>query len=928
MKLYEKIDRILKTPSPDERLKSQLRYAMRLSSVEGGSYDVLLDQACDCVLQRIEAVGVIDRDITMAFEEILAPMGEAAKQYKLHMVAHAHIDMNWQWGYQETVHVTLDTFRTMLRLMEEYPQFTFSQSQASTYQICEEYDPELFAAIQQRVKEGRWEVTASTWTEADKNLSSGESLTRHHLYTKRYMKEKFGLSSEQLQLDFEPDTFGHSAFVPEILKNGEIKYYYHCRGKENQYAYRYQAPTGATVLCYQDPFFYNAVLDPYFTENVPLLCNRYGAKCSVRLYGVGDHGGGPSRRDIETILEVQKWPIAPTIVFSHLHTFFSELELVADQLPLMDSERNFIFTGCYSSQSEIKAGNRLCEDRLYTAETLSALSNVFGNGRSDVKNFEKAWQRVMFNQFHDILPGSCMRDGRHYAMGLYQESLSYSGAGLTAGMLTLAETIDSSAFIEEGNQLTRSEGAGVGHGSSLQEFAFHTSAEYGKGKTRVLHVFNSTSFERNEVIHLTLWDWEGDVARLTCQTADGKNLPFSNKGFADYWGHRKLTLGVLVTVPAFGVTTVVVKEGPIQSIPVSNGEIGDLNHRVEYVRPLVLENSRIRAEFDNDMCLISLWDKQNEQQLIRDKAAYFEYYAESSRTHMPNAWSEGPAVRVENINQVSKTYIADRDFNTAVDQSIDYDLEYHDTRIHVTVSLAMDSSLLQFRINTDWRENGFHGQEIPTLRFRVPLSYSADTAWYDIPMGICERNALPHDVPARSFAFAPNSERNGVAVLCDTQGAYRNEKDTLSVTLLRATSIPDHLPEFGMHYHRVAIGVLPANKQILQQTALSFIHPMPYTSVCPHKGIFPCHGQWMKLEGDVVLSAVKTPERTEDKELIVRVYSLCENRQTVSLTLHSAVKGAYLVNGLEEKICDVTVSDKTVSWQMDGLTTTAVRIRV
>ncbi len=927
MSLQEKVLKILGYPSVDDRLKAQLRYALRIAEVSDGAFDSLVSTVCDELLAKLADRRVIDDDLTAWFEQAMSPMAETAKSYKLHMVAHAHIDMNWQWGYQETVNVTLDTFRTMLRLMEEYPQFTFSQSQASTYAICEEYDSDLFEAIRKRVQEGRWEVTASTWTEADKNLSSGESLTRHHLYTKQYMKEKFGLTSAALQLDFEPDTFGHSAFVPEILNQGDVKYYYHCRGKENQYAYRYQAPTGASVLCYQDAYFYNGVLDSHFIENVPVMCNRYGAKCALRLYGVGDHGGGPSRRDIETILTVQNWPIAPTVVFSHLHTFFKELEAVAHQLPVMDGERNFIFTGCYSSQSEIKAGNRLCEDRLYTAETLSALSNVFGNGRSDVKTFEKAWQRVMFNQFHDILPGSCMRDGRHYAMGLYQESLSYSGAGLTAGMLSLAETIDSSAFIEEGNQMTRSEGAGVGHGSALHEFAFHTSAEYGKGKTRVLHVFNPTSFERSEVAHLTLWDWEGDVARLVCQTADGQNLIFANKGFADYWGHRKLTLGVWVTVPAFGVTTVVVKEGPLQSLPVANGEIGDINHRVEYVRPLVLENSRIRAEFDKDMCLISLWDKQNEQELIREKAAYFEYYAESSRTHMPNAWSEGPAVRVENINQVSKTYIADRDFHTAVDQSIDYDLEYHDTRIHVNVCLPMDSSLLQFRINTDWRENGFHGQEIPTLRFRVPLNYAADTAWYDIPMGIYERKPLPHDVPARSFAFAPNGEQNGVAVLCDTQGAYRNENNTLSVTLVRATSIPDHLPEFGMHYHRVAIGVLPACKQTVQQTALSFIHPMPYTSVCPHKGTFPCHGQWMALEGNVVLSAVKTPEQTDQKELIVRVYSLNEQPQTVTLTLHSAVQSAWLVNGLEEKIGDVTVKDKTVCWQADGLSTTAVRVR-
>ncbi len=928
MFLQEKIANILNLPSSDNRLKAQLRFALRISEAKSGEFDALLHRVCDKVLAKTASNGFIDHSLTEWFENELAPMADVAKSYRLYMVAHAHIDMNWQWGYHETVNVTLDTFRTMLRLMEEYPDFIFSQSQASTYKICEEHDPELFEAIRQRVKEGRWEVIASTWTEADKNLPSGESLMRHHLYTKQYMKEKFDLSSENLQLDFEPDTFGHSSFVPEILKNGDVKYYYHCRGQEKQYAYRYQAPSGALILCYQEPYFYNSVLDEFFFENVPVLCNRYGAKVSLRLYGVGDHGGGPSRRDIEMIREMQHWPIAPTIMFSGLQDFFKELEKIQDKLPIVDSERNYIFTGCYSSQSEIKGGNRLCEDRLYTAETLSALSFAYGSGKGNQKNYARAWEKVMFNQFHDVLPGSCMRDGRHYAMGLYQESLAISGAGLTAGMLSLAETIDSSAFMEEGNQMTRSEGAGVGHGSSLSEFAFHTAAEYGKGKTRVLHVFNPTAFERKEVTYFTIWDWEGDPARLVCQNVDGSEIKFVNKGRSDYWGHSKFTLGAYVTVPAFGVATVVVKEAELKSLPLRNGEIGNLNDRVEYVRPLVMENSKIRAEFDRDMCLISLIDKASGNELIRDKAAYFEYYAESSRTHMPNAWSEGPAVRVENINQASKTYIADKGIATALDQTIEYDLEYGDTRIHVAVTLTEDSPLLQFRVNTDWRENGFHGQEIPVLKFRVPLNYAVPSAYYDIPMGVAERNALPHDVPARSFVFAPNGEQNGVAVMCDTQGAYRNENNTLSVTLVRATSIPDHLPEFGMHYHRVAIGVLPCDKKQLHHAGQTFIHPLPYASVCPHKGSFPCNGQWMNLDGNVVVSGVKVPEEANGKELIVRVYSLSDEEQTVTLTMHDTIESAVLVNGLEQPLSKLDSNGNTVSWQVSPLTVCTIRVKL
>lgn len=928
MNLTEKIHSILQYPAVNDRLKAELRYALRVSSAAEGKYDRLLEDVCGSILEKLEQTGCIDHEMTAEAETRLADMVPAAKAYTLHMVSHAHIDMNWQWGYQETVNVTLDTFRTMLRLMEEYPAFTFSQSQASTYAICEEHDPVLFEAIQKRVKEGRWEVAASTWTEADKNLPSGESLSRHHLYTKAYMKEKFGLTSQQLQLDFEPDTFGHSAFVPEILNQGQVKYYYHCRGKELEYAYRYKAPSGAEVLCYQDPFFYNETIDPYFYEDLPLICQKRGIQVGLRVYGVGDHGGGPSRRDIELIGQIQQWPLAPTILFSTYAAFFKQLEQYRDRLPVMDSERNYIFTGCYSSQSEIKAGNRLCEDRLYTAETLSALSGVYADAPGSQRMFRNAWQKVLFNQFHDILPGSCVRDSRHHALGLYQEAMAFANSGLTAGMLALAETIDSSAFMGEADNLTRSEGAGVGFGSALSDFAIHTAAEYGRGKTRVLHVFNPTAFDRDEVTTLTVWDYEGNRSCLVCENTKGQPLPFAVKSDGQqYWGHTLLQLNVKVQVPAFGVATVVVKEGELTALPLHRPEIESINARVEYVRPLVLENRLIRAEFDASMCLISLIDKENNRELVREKAGYFEYFAESGRIHMPNAWSEGPAVRQENMNQLGKVYIADRDFATAVDQSISYELEYRDTKMTVTVTLPMDSSVLQYNVITDWRENGFHGQEIPTLRFRVPLAYSADTCWYDVPMGTVTRPALHHDVPARSFVYAPNGNAGGVAVLCDTQGAYRNEYDTLSVTLLRATSAPDHLPEVGMHHHRVGIGVLPACKQTVYKAAQSFIYPMPFASVCPHKGTFPCDGQWLRIDGKVIVSGVKAPEDAKGKELLIRFYSLSEETQRVTLRFHGQPTDACRVDTLEQSKEALQVEDHQVTLSVAPLSVEAVRVR-
>ena len=212
------------------RVLSQLEYALALSEVKNDQYDELIEMVAQFIWDEVEREGVITQTTCKKAESMLAPLSEEAKKFNVICAAHAHIDMNWMWSWDETVMVALDTFRTILDLMDEYPGFTFSQSQASVYKILEDYAPEMLEQVKKRVKEGRWEVTASTWVEADKNMPNGESMARHILYTKRYLSRLLDIDPEVLNLDYEPDTFGHSQNVPEILYRGGIKYYFHCRG--------------------------------------------------------------------------------------------------------------------------------------------------------------------------------------------------------------------------------------------------------------------------------------------------------------------------------------------------------------------------------------------------------------------------------------------------------------------------------------------------------------------------------------------------------------------------------------------------------------------------------------------------------------------------------------------------------------------------
>ena len=211
-----------------ERFRSELQFCislMRRYPDQQAAWQELAQRAAGVVKASIAESGNVIESVKEA-EAILSPMGAVAKEYTVHCVGHGHIDMNWMWNWPETVATTNDTFTTVDRLMDEFPQFHYSQSQASVYQIMQDYLPELYAKVKQRVAEGRWEITANHWVEGDKNLASGEILCRHILYTKRFLKQEFGLAYDAVSIDWEPDTFGHAHTIPTILNKAGIRRYY------------------------------------------------------------------------------------------------------------------------------------------------------------------------------------------------------------------------------------------------------------------------------------------------------------------------------------------------------------------------------------------------------------------------------------------------------------------------------------------------------------------------------------------------------------------------------------------------------------------------------------------------------------------------------------------------------------------------------
>ena len=764
------------------RILAELEFALHLSEAENGKYDAALEEALDYLLEKQQTEGVLTDQACEEAEEILEPIAEEAKSYELILAAHAHIDMNWMWSFNETVSIVLATFRSILNIMDQYPEFCFSQSQASVYKIVEEYDPELMERIKARIAEGRWEVTASAWVETDKNMPSGESLLRHIQYTREYLSKVWGV--KDFDLDFSPDTFGHSANVPEIDQFGGVKYFYHCRGNARRdVLYRYQAPSGKEVLTYREPNWYNGAITPQIGAGfMEIVKKSSGLKTGLVVYGVGDHGGGPTRRDVERALEMQTWKIYPKIRFGTFRDYFHEAEKIREKLPVVNEELNYFANGCYTTQSRIKRGNRRLEAAFYDAEAMSALAGQKVGFPYAKEKLTKAWEDVLFTHFHDILTGSCVQDSREHAMGLFQTSMATANTQITNAMRVIAEKIDTSSIpVDIDAYNSQSEGAGVGYG--IENFVGVPSTERGSGRTRIFHLFNSLSHARREVAELTVWDWTGDLRRLAMRDADGNDIPFQlvDHELQQYWDHKYIRVLVDQEVPALGYTTVVLYEKGLDSYPVylqTNEQV------TRCYDDVVLENEQTIVTISAETGRIkSLVDKTTGQELIGEgKEAGLVYQETECKTS--SAWNIGRAIKnvpVDRCVELGRAVIGE------LRSSVTAHFTVENSTAEVTYVLEKDQPLVRVELKVDWKEiwQRHHSGSGPGRRL-CPIRPMPSVM--TCPQGSTVRRGINDWFPDCATGMALRMDGSSAILVSDSKYGYRGQKESLNLTLINSSA--------------------------------------------------------------------------------------------------------------------------------------------
>jgi len=328
---------------------------------------------------------------------------------RIHLVANSHIDPVWLWDKFEGIDEVINTFRSVCDRLDEFPQLTFCASSMQFYHWVQQFDKKLFARIQAFVEQGRWEIVGGWWVESDTNLPSGTSLLKQAELGRKFYQTHF---NKEVEVAFLPDSFGHPATLPKILSESGFKYFIFCRPDvreksdlpANLFHWEFQ---DRRVLAYRLKHMY-AQYGSYTNRDIDTrhLCGLLNDAeyqthpVNCYLFGLGDHGGGPSIAEIQFYNEFINEPMNADVGFSSCLRFFREAEQI-ENIPTYEGDLFFHAVGCYSVLRKLKHAIRSAEHGLLFAQRAIEIS---GQNNSST---DELWKRILFNQFHDILPGSC-----------------------------------------------------------------------------------------------------------------------------------------------------------------------------------------------------------------------------------------------------------------------------------------------------------------------------------------------------------------------------------------------------------------------------------------------------------------------------------------------------------------------------------------
>ncbi len=824
-------------------------------------------------LDRGDQAG-FDKSLTQA-QSNLEALRPWLQQFKIHAVGNSHVDMAWLWPWTETVEVVRNTFQSVLDLMREYPDFKFTMSSARTYEWMEEKYPDLFKQIQQRVKEGRWEVIGGMWVEPDLNMPAGESLTRQILVGKRYFQSRFGVD---VKIGWNPDSFGYNWQLPQIYKRSGMDYFVTQKllwaHEFTTFPYKlfwWQAPDGSRLLTYFPHDYAGGIDAPAMAKDLSIWApSIYGPKLddepeTMHLYGVGDHGGGPTRQmldNAQTLMSPKA--VYPRFELGTATAFFDDLgkKLPKMEVPTWNGELYFQYhRGVFTTQAETKRRIRRSEETMLNAEKFASLALLDGQEYPQ-EEMNRAWKRLLFDHFHDIMPGS--------------------GIGINY--------IDARRNLRD----VRRAGNEVIH-DSLNEIAAHINTQGDGVNTQgdgvPVLVFNSMAWPRTEVVELEV-QLPGPTQQISVTDAAGR--PVNSQLLSiDPQTHRAKFL-VLANVPSLGYNTYFVRAAA----------------RTPAIRtPLratadTLENEFVRVKIDPETgCMTSIFDKRDNQEALalaetdtggpKNIVCGNLLQAFVDKPKEWDAWNIDADFEKQHwdIQKADEVKLIENGPLRAV---IRIKQHFQNSTFVQDVTLYPATPRVDVNMQVEWHEKHI------LLKVAFPLSAKSDKATFEIPYGSVERPTTRNtpaeqaqfEVPAIRWADLSNP-KHGFSLLNNCKYGYDAKGNVLRLSLLRSPEWPDPHADEGHHEFTYSLyphaGTWREANTVRQGYALNY--KLVSIATEKHQGALPANHSFIEVTPEnVVLTAMKKAE--DDDSLILRFYEWAGKNTDVKIQLPPGAQAA------------------------------------
>ena len=860
-----------------ETIREQMRFCRLLfeKKANSGADALAYEQALTSAVDGIDLDALRSNNwqglkaTTAAAVEKLMIFNEEAKQYEASLIAHSHIDMNWLWPWEETVELCRRDFTSMDSLMTRFPDFYFSQSQVAVYKAMKDYHPEVFEMMKARIKEGRWDVPAATWVEGDLNTAMGETLVRQILHSKRFLKEHFDIEP---RICWEPDTFGHPATLPQILKKSGVDYYYFCRAGKGHPVFWWEAPDGSRVQAFNDAFGYGGNVSPtVLVECCKLVMDKLDLKTGLWVYGVGDHGGAATAIDVERGIAANEIPLLPNATMRGITDYHKMLETTGVDYPVVCDELNTIFEGCYSSHGDIKWLNRYGETSLLTAETMAAMAALDTGREYPTETLADGWKEQSFHQFHDILCGCSI--GSTYVD---------AAKSLVPVHCSLSEiTADSAAKLA-------------------------AKVDTGEGGEKVV-VFNQLAWERTELVEvpvnkLGLTDVSGMVARdesgieVPVQILDGK-LIFIAKD-----------------VPSLGCKVYAIAQGAVQTKLKADETAKSMENEFFSVKINPASgaiDSLIIKSINREIAAPAAgWGPEGKS--IAGTLNRFVIYFE--QPHTMSAWNIGDITGTKSLISGAEVRVVECG---PVCAAVEVKHSFLSSSLTQQIRVYAGLDRIDFVTDVDWHEKGTAETDAPMLKATFSPLFGASKATYEIPFGAIERFAGGGEVPALRWADI-SEEQCGISLLNNCKYGHSAQGNTLALTLVRASYEPDNNPDervnnftYSLCPHAGSVDNAEATRRgsELNQPIIAAVEGAHAGSIRPGEAYLTCESD------NIIVSAVKLAEDQphDSTAMVIRLFESKGEPVSGKLQVKWPVLRAEETDMLERTEKKLTVTNNTLA---------------